>query len=104
MGSERNWVAGISGGNARSFLLAFDCSSDELIGPFESDPLNLNRTTPDAVETHFMTLLANLDGRQLSKLTVAIPGCYTAVHHQSCLLYTSPSPRDRQKSRMPSSA
>ena len=24
--------------------------------------------------------------------------------HQDCLLYTSPSPRDRQKSRMPSSA
>ena len=24
--------------------------------------------------------------------------------HQYCLLYTSPSPRDRQKSRMPSSA
>ena len=26
------------------------------------------------------------------------------VNPQSCLLYTSPSPRDRQKSRMPSSA
>ena len=26
------------------------------------------------------------------------------VHSFSCLLYTSPSPRDRQKSRMPSSA
>ena len=25
-------------------------------------------------------------------------------HYQRCLLYTSPSPRDRQKSRMPSSA
>ena len=25
-------------------------------------------------------------------------------HHRTCLLYTSPSPRDRQKSRMPSSA
>ena len=25
-------------------------------------------------------------------------------HHVHCLLYTSPSPRDRQKSRMPSSA
>ena len=25
-------------------------------------------------------------------------------HFHSCLLYTSPSPRDRQKSRMPSSA
>ena len=26
------------------------------------------------------------------------------VHRKYCLLYTSPSPRDRQKSRMPSSA
>src|SRR5674476_1271338 len=27
-----------------------------------------------------------------------------AAHSYTCLLYTSPSPRDRQKSRMPSSA
>ena len=27
-----------------------------------------------------------------------------AEENESCLLYTSPSPRDRQKSRMPSSA
>ena len=26
------------------------------------------------------------------------------IEYASCLLYTSPSPRDRQKSRMPSSA
>ena len=26
------------------------------------------------------------------------------AHDKDCLLYTSPSPRDRQKSRMPSSA
>ena len=26
------------------------------------------------------------------------------VHYMDCLLYTSPSPRDRQKCRMPSSA
>ena len=26
------------------------------------------------------------------------------IHDELCLLYTSPSPRDRQKSRMPSSA
>ena len=31
-------------------------------------------------------------------------GQFLAVIGQSCLLYTSPSPRDRQKSRMPSSA
>ena len=29
---------------------------------------------------------------------------YDSKHYWSCLLYTSPSPRDRQKSRMPSSA
>ena len=29
---------------------------------------------------------------------------YLGYAHSSCLLYTSPSPRDRQKSRMPSSA
>ena len=28
----------------------------------------------------------------------------TVDNQQDCLLYTSPSPRDRQKSRMPSSA
>ena len=27
-----------------------------------------------------------------------------AIRYRPCLLYTSPSPRDRQKSRMPSSA
>ena len=27
-----------------------------------------------------------------------------SAHFDTCLLYTSPSPRDRQKSRMPSSA
>ena len=28
----------------------------------------------------------------------------TNLQHSNCLLYTSPSPRDRQRSRMPSSA
>ena len=30
--------------------------------------------------------------------------CYGIEDYKNCLLYTSPSPRDRQKSRMPSSA
>ena len=29
---------------------------------------------------------------------------HLAEHHYACLLYTSPSPRDRTRSRMPSSA
>ena len=30
--------------------------------------------------------------------------CETNAEIENCLLYTSPSPRDRQRSRMPSSA
>ena len=33
-----------------------------------------------------------------------VTGCGTGEGAMLCLLYTSPSPRDRQKSRMPSSA
>ena len=33
-----------------------------------------------------------------------IPKGYVRIAWGTCLLYTSPSPRDRQKSRMPSSA
>ena len=38
-----------------------------------------------------------------SKYAVAVSNC-TAALHLSCLLYTSPSPRDTERSRMPSSA
>ena len=35
---------------------------------------------------------------------LASPNALSADLADACLLYTSPSPRDRQKSRMPSSA
>ena len=37
-------------------------------------------------------------------LIVVIIALVVIVNCVNCLLYTSPSPRDRQKSRMPSSA
>ena len=44
-------------------------------------------------------------GIQLEELDPTAPPAYRpAAKPQPCLLYTSPSPRDRQKSRMPSSA
>ena len=40
--------------------------------------------------------------RQKMRAVVSLELDYTTYYN--CLLYTSPSPRDRQKSRMPSSA
>ena len=59
----------------------------------EDIPHNTNENTP---ERHFERVTAEkfefLDSQSSSELP------------NICLLYTSPSPRDRQKSRMPSSA
>ena len=52
---------------------------------------------------HTMVPLARLDNVEAcvrSALGDGVPGDLI----ETCLLYTSPSPRDRQKSRMPSSA
>ena len=43
-------------------------------------------------------------GRRIAKEHLRIEAYGTIDELNSCLLYTSPSPRDRQKSRMPSSA
>ena len=43
-------------------------------------------------------------GQDYSAAVVMNKDYQIVAHYRSCLLYTSPSPRDRQKSRMPSSA
>jgi len=45
----------------------------------------------------------NLRGEQMVKL-LEVQEKLAAAEAKSCLLYTSPSPRDRTRSRMPSSA
>ena len=62
-----------------------------LIGDF-----NLHLDNPsDHFTSQFLSVLSSFNLTQ----HVDFP-----THNKSCLLYTSPSPRDRQKSRMPSSA
>ena len=50
-------------------------------------------------------LLAHKEAAMAKELTLeAAERIIAACKKKACLLYTSPSPRDRQKSRMPSSA
>ena len=48
--------------------------------------------------------IAGLDGAGASSGSAARQAVDTTTGDTSCLLYTSPSPRDRTRSRMPSSA
>eukprot|EP00828_Plagiopyla_frontata_P042290 TRINITY_DN6263_c0_g1_i3.p5 TRINITY_DN6263_c0_g1~~TRINITY_DN6263_c0_g1_i3.p5 ORF type:complete len:103 (+),score=21.98 TRINITY_DN6263_c0_g1_i3:134-442(+) len=41
---------------------------------------------------------------KVASFNYTLPNEYVNEKYKCCLLYTSPSPRDRQKSRMPSSA
>ena len=61
-------------------------SNKDAVKEHRGDPIQL----PDSTHTLFFT--SNI---------LSLPGCFALG---VCLLYTSPSPRDRQKSRMPSSA
>ena len=41
---------------------------------------------------------------KIDHIGIVVPNIEKALaHYKNCLLYTSPSPRDRQKCRMPSS-
>ena len=48
--------------------------------------------------------MGDAESERLEKTRVLAPFAVTTELMNLCLLYTSPSPRDRQKSRMPSSA
>ena len=54
---------------------------------------------------HFLGSGASLDGGDLEFVSSALAVCESEPSARSiCLLYTSPSPRDKRQSRMPSSA
>ena len=60
---------------------------------------------PIATKTFFFnTALVTSTDMNTFISTGTVPGASDLAQFITCLLYTSPSPRDRQKSRMPSSA
>ena len=69
----------------------------ERILPLDRDAQGYHRAIVEGVEPGSLYLY-RLDGEEER------PDPASRFQPQSCLLYTSPSPRDRQRSRMPSSA
>ena len=63
----------------------------------------LNREVSDQEWDNFVYNRKSLRGKHL-ELWQHISGCRQWIKVESCLLYTSPSPRDVEESRMPSSA
>ena len=51
-----------------------------------------------------IALASRLPMRSIERIEILDGHGITGDRYENCLLYTSPSPRDRQKSRMPSSA
>ena len=96
-----------------------DRTVDARSGP-QADPRNMVGARPDEANlpggARLIDLLVHRDMRgalvagELGDTLPFVPQRYFVVfdvpsrHVRGCLLYTSPSPRDRQKSRMPSSA
>ena len=68
-------------------------------GSPESNRVKVGSVTWDQIKTIAEDKMTDLNAFSIESAMKMIAG--TA---RSCLLYTSPSPRDRQKSRMPSSA
>ena len=66
------------------------------------------RSSPEAVMQHGEALSVRLEDSDAVVRRAALKALRSSpeavVQYCACLLYTSPSPRDRQKSRMPSSA
>ena len=54
-------------------------------------------SNPDVVDSPGLVVDVDRVTENIAKMVAMVDG-------NTCLLYTSPSPRDRQKSRMPSSA
>ena len=70
------------------------------LGTLDATALRVQRR---AMQIIFQDPYSSLNPRMTVGQTLAEPLMLHGLH-TGCLLYTSPSPRDRQKSRMPSSA
>ena len=90
----RDTSTGTQGSNRDALVSAMQVAATCQVGSLASTPT-------DSV-VHSIVQTDNIDDSTVGSKITIVTG--TAVHLGTCLLYTSPSPRDRTRSRMPSSA
>ena len=67
---------------------------------FETDKYNVLETE----QNRLLLFIQELERKEIKRVSIYGFCDDRGTDQYNCLLYTSPSPRDRQKSRMPSSA
>ena len=80
---------------------------------------SMNKKLPDGLKEEIISYVSNLEGLSQKSFgnsesplllsvrsggMISMPGMMDSILNIGCLLYTSPSPRDVEESRMPSSA
>ena len=85
----------------------FVCANVVVLDEFVNQPFRVINSGEKTIGVTSLIGDEHLDAikdNALTKMTMAEALKAVAPKLKACLLYTSPSPRDRQKSRMPSSA
>ena len=90
--AQEGIVIPISGGD-----MTIQCDATETIYFTDDNSGGTDFQDPYSNQNYTITLCPDVPGD-------AVQVNFLSFDLQTCLLYTSPSPRDRQKSRMPSSA
>ena len=116
-GSDYDWVAQSGGGNiigintlGTSYFNNLNVSGVITAASFVGNGANLtdlnasNLTSGTIPDARFPATLPAVSGANLTNIVTSIVAGSNITISGSCLLYTSPSPRDGLLSRMPSSA
>ena len=91
---------------ARDIKANFRNGSTAASGPGSQDNIHLSRNQSEQIENEHLvpSLIAATETGQDAEAARGVGLNLICVPVSTCLLYTSPSPRDRTRSRMPSSA
>ena len=98
---SRNEILGINPTNGDGRTFGLHPSMTNLRQLFDNGNLAIVNNVGTLVEP---STKPQIEGNQVQVPLGLFSHSDQLMHWQTCLLYTSPSPRDRQKSRMPSSA